>query len=110
MKFLGTRSPGGKRKNAGRKPKAYTEFKKRLEIEKIDDADYAFWLHAETMRDQEMPLDLRLSCADWVANRVLGTPKARNENEHSGKLTIEIVRENPNQATAITPEPTTHQA
>ena len=109
MVFRGTRSRGGKRQNAGRKPKAYTEFKRRLEAERIEDADYAFWLHAQTMRDEETPLDLRLSCADWVANRVLGSPKTRNETEQSGKLTIEIVRENPNQATAITPEPTAHQ-
>lgn len=75
----GRKNNGGKRKGAGRKPKAYTQFKRRLEQEKIEDADYAFWLHTKVMQDDEQSIELRLQCADWIANRVLGKPKERAE-------------------------------
>ena len=73
---------GGRRAGAGRKASKFTELRRRIEQEKSDDAEYAFSLYAEVMRDDEQPLDLRLSCADWIANRVLGRPKERLE--HSG--------------------------
>ncbi len=82
------RAPGG-----GRKPSAFTLLKRRIEAEKIDDAEYAFALYAQTMRDETKPLGLRLECASWVANRVLGTPKAHNETDHAGELVIRVIRD-----------------
>ncbi len=75
------RAPGG-----GRKAKAFTLLKRRIEAEQTDDADYAFALHAKVMRDPKQPITLRLECANWVSNRVLGLPKA--ETKHSGELNV----------------------
>ena len=65
-------------KGGGRPTKEATllreELKARMKAEKIADAEYAFALYAETMRDTSQKLELRLDCADWVAQRVLGKP------------------------------------
>lgn len=81
-----TKRKGGRRTGAGRKPKAFTTLKRRIETERADDAEYAFALYAEVMRDAAQPLALRLDCANWVSNRVLGLPKA--ETKHSGELNV----------------------
>lgn len=70
---------GGKRKGAGRKPKAFTKLKHRIESEREDDAEYAFALFAGVMRDPEQPIDLRLDCGREVMNRVLGKPQEHHE-------------------------------
>lgn len=82
---------GGARKGAGRKPGAFTLLRNRVEAERVDDAEYAFTLYASVMRDDKQPLELRLECADWVENRVLGKPKEKQEQ--SGEMVIRIVRE-----------------
>lgn len=79
----------GKKGRSGRKPKEFTLFRKRIESQKIDDAEYAFALYAETMRDEDKAIELRLECADWIANRVLGKPKEKTEQ--SGAVTFRIV-------------------
>lgn len=89
MPFNGTQARGGKRAGAGRKPSKFTELRRRIESERVDDADYAFSLYAEVMRDATEPLELRLSCADWIANRVLGKPKEKVE--HSGDKDAPLV-------------------
>jgi hypothetical protein len=66
---------GGRRPGAGRRPKPLTDLNRKL-CERLDDAVYAFELHAGTMRDEKQPLDLRLDCAKEVMNRVLGKPAA----------------------------------
>lgn len=81
---------GGRRAGAGRKPKAFTTLKKRIESEQTADADYAFSLYAGVMRDPEQPIILRLDCANWVSNRVLGLPKAKTETEHSGSIGLNV--------------------
>lgn len=86
----GRKNNGGKRKGAGRKPKAYTEFKRRLEKERIEDADYAFWLHSEVMRDDKQPISLRLDCGTWIADRVLGKPV---QSHLFGNMTDEQLRD-----------------
>ena len=78
-----------RKSSAGRKPKAFTVFRRRLEAEKIEDAEYAFGLYVEVMRDGDSPIDLRLDCADWIANRVLGRPKERIEQ--SGELKVVVL-------------------
>lgn len=78
-KRVGNNGNGGKKGRSGRKPKAFTTLKKRIEAQKQEDAEYAFSLYASVMHDAEQPLALRLDCADWVANRVLGKAKERQE-------------------------------
>lgn len=77
------RAPG-----SGRKPKAFTLLKARIEAEKKEDAEYAFAMYASVMRDGGQPISLRLECANWVANRVLGLPKA--PTEMSGNVTYRL--------------------
>lgn len=57
--------------------------KRRLEEERVEDAECAFALFAGVMRDPEQDLALRLECAREVMDRVLGKPKQLNE--HTGK-------------------------
>ena len=80
--MAGIKGKGGVKGRSGRKPSKFTELRRRIESEQADDAAYAFALYAEVMRDATEPLELRLSCADLVANRVLGKPKEKIE--HSG--------------------------
>jgi len=84
----------GKKGASGRKPSAFTLLKRRIESEKSDDAEYAFALYSQVMRDDTQPMELRLNCGDWIANRVLGKPKDRTEQ--SGELVIRIVRSDSN--------------
>jgi hypothetical protein len=88
--MAGVKGKGGQKGRSGRKPKAFTMLKQRIESEKVEDAEYAITLYVSVMRDEEQPLDLRLDCAEWVANRVMGLPKARNENDNSGTQTIRV--------------------
>lgn len=74
---------GGRRKNAGRKPKAFTLLKRRIEKERGEDAEYAFSLFAHVMRDESHDMPLRLHCAEEIMNRVWG--KAKQTNELTGK-------------------------
>lgn len=80
---------GGKRAGAGKKPQAFTVLKRRLEAERISDAEYAFALYASVMRDETQNLALRLQCGDWISNRVLGKPK--EPNEHTGEVILRVV-------------------
>ena len=86
--MAGIKGRGGQKGRSGRKPGAFTLMRQRIEAEKQDDAEYAFTLYASVMRDEAQTLELRLDCADWIANRVLGKPKERTE--HSGNLQTEI--------------------
>lgn len=72
--MAGIKGKGGQKGRSGRKVKAFTLLKQRIEAEKKDDAEYAFALYAGVMQDETQPLPLRLECADWVSNRVLGRP------------------------------------
>lgn len=78
---------GGKRDNAGAKPKLFTLLKRSVQ-EKTDDAEYAFSLYAKTMRDEKQTLTLRLDCANWIANRVLGKPKIAIDLQASGDIGV----------------------
>lgn len=80
-------APGGKRDNAGAKPKAFTLLKRSVE-KKTADAEYAFALFAKTMRDTDKPLALRLDCAEWIVNRVLGKPKIAVDLRTSGEIGV----------------------
>lgn len=79
---------GGRRPGGGRKPKAFTTLKKRIEAEKTADAEYAFSLYAAVMHDAAQPLALRLECAEWISSRVLGKPKELKE--HSGDVIVRV--------------------
>lgn len=79
---------GGKRDNAGRKPKIFTELKERLEVEKAGDAEYAFALYARVMRNSDYSIELRLDCAAWIANRVWGKPKIAVDLRTSGEIGV----------------------
>lgn len=57
--------------------------KRRMEEERVEDAECAFALFAGVMRDPAQDLALRLECAREVMDRVLGKPKQLNE--HTGK-------------------------
>lgn len=63
---------GGKRKNAGRKPEAQTLALRKLQEEKVDDAEYGFALLAGWMRDQSLDKNFRRGCAIVVMDRVWG--------------------------------------
>lgn len=64
---------------SGRKPKAITLLKRQLIENGKEDAEYAYSLYVSVMQDEAQPTELRLQCADWIANRVLGKPKERAE-------------------------------
>lgn len=70
---------GGKRPNSGRKQSLYRQLKQRLEIERVQDAEYAFALYAAVMRNEDELVGTRMAAADWVANRVLGKPQEKRE-------------------------------
>lgn len=78
-----------RRPGAGRKPKAFTVLKNRIEAERADDAEYAFALYASVMRDDKQLLPLRLQCAAEIMDRVLGKPTQKNEL--AGKDGAELV-------------------
>jgi hypothetical protein len=46
------------------------------------EAEYAFRLYSEVMRDEHQPVPLRMAAADWVYSRVVG--KAGVSREDSG--------------------------
>lgn len=83
---------GGNRQGAGRKPKAFVVLKRRIESERAEDADYGFALFVSTMRDNNQDLDLRLSCAREVMDRVLGRPKQPAEVETKAQILVSIDR------------------
>ncbi len=85
-RVVGAKDKKKRAKGSGRKPKAFTLLKKRIETEQTADADYAFALYAAVMRDGAQAISLRLECADWIANRVLGKPKEKLE--HSGEIAL----------------------
>ena len=101
--MAGIKGKGGVKGRSGRKPSKFTELRRRIESERVDDADYAFALYAEVMRDATEPLELRLSCADWIANRVLGKPKERLE--HSGDKDAPMTFNHGIIATLLAPRP-----
>lgn len=70
---------GGPRPNSGRKPKPFTVLKRRIEAERVDDAEYGFALFVTVMRNDNEAIDLRLNCAREVMDRVLGKPKQIGE-------------------------------
>jgi len=82
----------GAKGRSGRRPKAFTILKQRIEQEKQDDAEFAFTLYASVMRDETQPMELRLDCGDWISNRVMGKPKEKQER--TGEMVIKIVRDN----------------
>lgn len=82
---------GGARPNSGAKPSAYTQLKRRLQAEKIEDAEYAFSLYAQVMKDEAQAMPMRLSAATWIAERVLG--KAQDKTNLSGDVLIRVIRE-----------------
>ena len=80
--MAGVKGRSGGHPNSGRKPSAYTQLKRRIESERVEDAEYAFALYVAVMRNESEPISMRMAAADWVANRVLGKPKEKIE--HSG--------------------------
>lgn len=93
-KTNGKSSPGhgGARPNSGRKPRPVNALNRKI-CDRLDDAIFAFELHASTMRDAKQPLDLRLDCAREVMNRVLGKPApAVTSTNTAGALTEDDIR------------------
>jgi hypothetical protein len=99
----------GAKGRSGRKPGAFKLLKERIESEKQSDAEYAFSIYVSVMRDESQPLELRLDCADWVANRVLGKPNLQIGVKTDGKLQIEIIRESTVSFTNAASSPATDQ-
>jgi hypothetical protein len=81
---------GGARVGAGRKKSEYHKLKARLEQEKLDAAERAVDLYIQVMDSHSEPLATRLAAADWIANRIMGQPKAKQELQHSGKIIFEM--------------------
>jgi len=67
--------PRKNRPGQGRKPKAATLLKRKLQEEKLAEAEYAFALLCDWMHNENVPIDFRRSCALDVLDRVLGKPK-----------------------------------
>lgn len=85
------RAKGGAREGAGRKPGAYTQLKRRLEAEKIEDAEYGIALYVDVMRNEDEELPIRLTAADWVVKQVIGNPK--NRDQVNGEVLVRIIRD-----------------
>lgn len=78
-KRTGNNGNHGAKGKSGRKPKAITLLKRQLIENGKEDAEYAYSLYVSVMQDETQSVELRLQCADWIANRVLGKPKERAE-------------------------------
>jgi hypothetical protein len=81
MPFKGKQAKGGARKGAGRKPTAYTQLRKRLENEKIEDAEAAFDFYVQVLNNPNEPTAVRMAAADRIQDRILGKAMQRGENE-----------------------------
>jgi hypothetical protein len=80
---------GGAREGAGRKPKEITLLKAKIVKRHKDDADYAIRLLVTVMKDQWMPVEIRMDAAREVLDRVIGKPK--QAVEHTGELPILVM-------------------
>lgn len=86
----------GVRGKSGRKPGAYTQLRRRIETERVDDAEYGFALYVGVMRNEDEELPVRLSAADWVVRQVVGNPK--NRDNVTGEVLVRIIRESAHRA------------
>lgn len=77
---------GGARKGAGRKPKAYTLLKRRLEAEKVEEAEKSIDFYIQVRDNPNESTALRLEAATLILDRVLG--KAKEHKELSGEVTV----------------------
>lgn len=73
------RGRGGARPNSGRKPSAYTQLKRRVIAEQIDEAEKSFDFYVQVRDNPNEPTELRLAACDKILDRVLGRPNAKLE-------------------------------
>jgi len=71
----GKGAKGGRREGSGRKPKAATILKRKLQADHALSAADAFNLLDRFMRDEALDPALRRQCANDILDRVLGKPK-----------------------------------
>jgi hypothetical protein len=87
-KRKGNNGNHGAKGKSGRKPKAITLLKRKLIEDGKEDAEYAYSLFASVMRDGTQPLDLRMQCASWIADRVLGKPNQPISGKDGGAIQV----------------------
>lgn len=89
---------GGRRPGAGR-PKG-SKNRNTLTLEGIqgksleeirEDAKYALGLFNWVQRNERLPLDLRLKCAEQVANRYYGKPTQHTELSGTDELRVTLI-------------------
>ena len=68
----GRKNNGGKRSGSGRKPKAYTQLRKRIEAEKVEEAEKSFDFYVQVRDNPDEKTEIRMAAADRIADRVLG--------------------------------------
>lgn len=64
----------GKKGRSGRKPSEYLVLKRRIQSEKVNDAERAFDLYVQIMENPDEETGVRLAAADRVLDRVVGKP------------------------------------
>jgi hypothetical protein len=82
---------GGSRPGAGRKKSINRVVREMAADQACDDAKYSLGLHAHILRDESMPIELRLACGEHIENRAWGKYLQTNKDEHGGELTIRVV-------------------
>lgn len=94
----------------GRRTKYAMMRLRKLQEEKVDEAERSFAILAELAQMEKLPKDwdARKVLCESVMNRVWGLPKARNENEQSGtqKIVVEYVKRTNGAADGNAPSPT----
>ena len=83
----GRRNPPG-----GRPPKLITVYKRTLPQEKLEDYQYALGLFIGAMREEDLPLKVRLDAACEVMDRIGGRPAQSVSMSFNG-MTDEQLRE-----------------
>lgn len=73
------RGRGGKREGAGRKPSAYTELKRRVIAEQMDEAEKSFDFYVQVRNNPEESTEVRMAAADRILDRVIGRPSNKFE-------------------------------
>ena len=88
-----TAGRGGKRKNAGRKPKTITLLKRQLAEDGKGEAEYAFSFLCTCMRNSDLDVKFRAEIARVIMDRVLGTAKQSMQYTGSDTDPLKIIVE-----------------
>lgn len=82
---------GGRRSNAGRKPKAVTILKRRIIENRVNEADASFAFLCDVRDNNEEPTALRVEAAKMVFEIVCGKPKQAIDASLNAKVDLNSI-------------------